>query len=87
MAKNSKDRLKEILLFAFVIVCIALIAFQWVDGIMGDDGDINPGFVRPTLQNFEVDDEDYQNWNQLETTPTKQHRKTHTPESTPTPNH
>ena len=87
MAKKSKDRLKETLLIMFVIISIVLVVFQWVDGIWGDDGDLTPGFVRPTLPSFEVDDDAYENWNQLEPTPTHQHWKTQMPEITPTPDH
>ena len=87
MAKNPKDKLKEILLFAFVIISIALVGIQWVDGIWGEEGDLTPGFVRPTFENFEVGEDAYENWNQLEVTSTVEHRKTHPPEGTPTPNH
>jgi hypothetical protein len=85
MEKNFKDKLREILLFTFVIISIALITFQWTEGILGDEVDITPGFVRPTLNNFEVDDEAYENWNQLDVTPTHQDHKTLTPEGAPTP--
>jgi hypothetical protein len=84
MAKKPKNKLKEILLIAFVIISIVLVVFQWADGIWRDDGDITPSFVRPTFQNFEVGEDAYENWNQLELTPTHQYQKTDTPGITPT---
>jgi hypothetical protein len=72
MAKNSRNRLKNILLFGFVAISVLLVAFQWVDALLGDGGDANPAFVRPTLENFEVDPEAYENWNQMEPTPSQE---------------
>jgi hypothetical protein len=79
MAKKSKNKLKETLLITFVIISIILVVFQWVDGIWGEDGDLTPGFVRPTPPNFEVDDDAYENWNQLEPTPTQRNWETQSP--------
>ncbi len=85
MAKKSKIGLTDILLFIFIGISILLIVFLWADGIWGGDGDDAPGFVRPTFDDFELGEDVYDNGNQIEATPTKQHRNTHTPEITPTP--
>ena len=84
MAKKTNNKLKEILLISFLIISVALVAFQWVDGIIGEPQDTSPAFVRPTMENFEVDEDAYKNWNQLEATPTHQHHRTLMPENTPT---
>ena len=68
MAKNFTSRLKNILLFSFVVISIVLVAFQWVDSLSGQESPADPAFVRPTPANFQVDDDAYQNWNQLEET-------------------
>lgn len=82
MAKQTQNKLKNVLLFGFVIISILLVAYQWVDGLIGEDPDNTPGFVRPTMANFNVDDDAYQNWNQLdetlpvgEPTPTQHHNQ------------
>ena len=82
MAKQTKCKLKNVLLFSFVIISVILVAFQWVDSLIGEDPDNSPGFVRPTMANFNVDDDAYQNWNQQdetqpvgEPTPTLQHNQ------------
>lgn len=78
MAKQTQNKLKNALLFSFVIISVVLVAFQWVDGLIGEDTTDSPGFVRPTLENFNVDDGAYQNWNQLDETQSSS-------ELTPTP--
>lgn len=82
MANQTQNKLKNVLLFCFVIISILLVAFQWVDGLFGENADDSPGFVRPTMANINVDDEAYQNWNQLDEThpvgvptPTLQHKQ------------
>ena len=65
MAKNPRNRVKNFLLFSFVLLSVVLVAFQWVDGLRAEESPANPAFVRPTPANFQVDDDAYQNWNQL----------------------
>jgi hypothetical protein len=84
MVKKTKLSLREIFLFGFVIVSVVFVGIQWGQGIIGEE-DHTPDFVRPTAA-FEVDEEMYENWNQLEVTPTHQHQyqDTDTPEPFPT---
>ena len=85
MAQKSKINLKEVLLIVFVVVSVLLVGFQWGEALLGEE-DNSPDFVRPTAV-YEIDESLYQNWNQLDVTPTHQHRRTQYPEVTPTPNH
>lgn len=83
MDKTRKISLKEILLLCFVFISVVLVGVQWAQGIIGQE-DQTPDFVRPTAA-FQVDEDYYQNWNQLEVTPTHRHRNTQEVIPTATP--
>lgn len=55
MAQTNRERLKRTALLGFVAVCIGLIGFIWVDGIVGDEP-ATPSYYRDT---FEVDESVY----------------------------
>jgi len=82
MVKKSRLNLREMLLLIFVAVSVVLVGFQWGEALLGEEDNI-PDYVRPTAA-FEVDESLYDNWNQMDVTPTLHHQRTQEPKTTPT---
>lgn len=45
MAQEQRDRLKEILFFAFVAISLVLVVLVWTNGLQAD-ADVVPGYYR-----------------------------------------
>ena len=67
--KSSSIKPKEWLLLSFVALCVVLVGLIWYQGLT-DQGGGAPGYVRPTAD-FELEEADYENWNNPSETPTE----------------
>lgn len=66
MAKKTNGKLKEYFLLAFLVVSVFLVGMQWADGIFGKPESNTPAFVRPTAAYMDIDEDSYENWNQID---------------------